>query len=118
MTDYNTKSDAEINELVAIAEIKKGRMNNCEDVTTTEKGVMIGDGANWREFNPCNNPSDIMPIAIEHGMGMMKTSTAWSVEARVKINKQHIRVAYRYPVATDENLYRAIAICYLMMEGE
>ena len=103
MTDYNTKSDAEINELVSARRHEK----------------LVGDFGNgeWcKTPDYCNNPSDIMPIAIEHGISIapiysMNSSGQYERTAKWRTESWD-------EVAEHTNPYRAIAICYLMMEGE
>ena len=62
------------------------------------------------EFDYCNNPSDIMPIAIKYGISSVYMGDYWSTHG---LNEE---------LGNDEdwasescNLYRAIAICFLKM---
>ena len=56
-----------------------------------------------------NNPSDIMPIAIEHGIGITPHGEVWMANNfNVDLRAYKIQT-----VSYDENPYRAIACCYL-----
>ncbi len=32
----------------------------------------------YRDYDPCNDPSDAMPIIIENGISMVRVNNAWS----------------------------------------
>ena len=109
MTDYNTKSDAEINELVSAQRHEK----------------LVGDFGNG-EFcktpDYCNNPSDIIPIAIEHGISLIQEKGRKPFAlSEVKLEPYQYGMTAEFNQNTccdDDNPYRALSICYLMMEGE
>lgn len=61
MNKYREKSDFEINCAVFVA----AKINH-EDTSIHDGKVFYGDGANWIEFDPCNNPADAMPIITEN----------------------------------------------------
>ncbi|MEM8060023.1 DUF2591 family protein [Morganella morganii subsp. sibonii] len=56
------------------------------------------------EFDPCNNPADAMPIVIENGISMIKSSGGW------------ICCHGAAGVIEHENLYRAAMEVFLMMK--
>ncbi|MDE5305474.1 DUF2591 family protein [Providencia stuartii] len=53
----------------------------------------------WREFNPCNNPADAMPIIIENKIGLspMYHSNKWTADCLdydfISVNKNPLRAA-------------------------
>ncbi|HEK2896821.1 phage protein NinX family protein [Proteus terrae] len=61
MNKYTELSDLEINKRVFVA----AKIEH-EDTDLHGNKVFYGDGAKWIEFDPCNNPSDAMPIIIEN----------------------------------------------------
>lgn len=72
MNKYTELSDLEINKRVFVA----AKIEH-EDTDLHSNKVFYGDGAKWIEFNPCNNPSDAMPIIIENEISMIKNSGGW-----------------------------------------
>ena len=60
----------------------------------------------WEQFCFTSHPEDIMPIAIENDIGIGKESSKWAAF------NENGDFQYR-----DANPYRAIAICYLKMQG-
>ncbi|MGG4738414.1 phage protein NinX family protein [Proteus mirabilis] len=66
MNKYTEMSDLEINKRVFVA----AKIEH-EDTDLHSNKVFYGDGANWIEFNPCNNPSDAMPIINEYGISLI-----------------------------------------------
>lgn len=78
MNKYTELSDLEINKHVfVVAKIEH------EDTDLHSNKVFYGDGAKWIEFDPCNNPTDAMPIIIENLISLMadmsedRESTWW-----------------------------------------
>lgn len=61
------------------------------------------------EFDPCNNPSDIMPIAIEH-----KINLEW--RDSMKLPPLAKGTGGNESWHSDKKPYRAIAICFLKMK--
>lgn len=63
--NYDEMSDFEINKRVFP---HTRSFEKCEDImqnkNTGRNGFMWGDGANWFEFDPCNNPSDAWPLLL------------------------------------------------------
>lgn len=70
MNKYTELSDFEINKRVFVA----AKIEH-EDTDLHSNKVFYGDGANWIEFNPCNNPSDAMPIIIEKRIALFPMET-------------------------------------------
>lgn len=66
MNKYTELSDLEINKRVFVA----AKIEH-EDTDLHSNKVFYGDGANWIEFNPCNNPADAMPIIIENKISLL-----------------------------------------------
>lgn len=64
MKNYEKMSDFEVNAAVSMHVLWKN--HRCEEVDCNDKTGVVSwaDGANWREFNPCNNPSDAWPIIL------------------------------------------------------
>lgn len=69
MNSYNKYTDLQINELVATRLKKKCLL--------TEESVLAYMDSGYRTFDPCNNPSDAMPIIIENEISMIKSSSGW-----------------------------------------
>ena len=65
MKNYHEMSDYEIN--VAVAKLVIWKNKDCEDVSYNNNlsKVSWGDGANWREFDSCNNPYDAYEIILQ-----------------------------------------------------
>ena len=62
--NYEKMSDFEVNAAVSMHVLWKN--HRCEEVDCNDKTGVVSwaDGANWHEFNPCNNPSDAWPIIL------------------------------------------------------
>lgn len=70
MKDYASMSDFEINKAVFV---KTQYYDDVIDKPVRDgTAVHWGDGCNWREFDPCNNPADAWQIISEN-----KISTMW-----------------------------------------
>lgn len=69
MNSYNKYTDLQINELVATRLKKKCLL--------TEESVLAYMDSGYRTFDPCNNPTDAMPIIIENEISMIKISGGW-----------------------------------------
>ncbi|HGM9695848.1 TPA: phage protein NinX family protein [Proteus mirabilis] len=63
MNSYNKYTDLQINELVATRLKKKCLL--------TEESVLAYMDSGYRTFDPCNNPTDAMPIIIENLISLM-----------------------------------------------
>lgn len=116
MNKYTGLSDFEINKAVAIsigfpcyygdgsytnglglrAAIVRGRNNR--------GNYMLGG------FDPCNNPSDAMPIIIDNkiGMNFVNNDIGWAAIDNCE-NKGELE-------AYDKNYYRVAMVCFLLMK--
>ncbi len=63
MNSYSKFTDLQINELVATRLKKKFLL--------TEESVLAYMDSGYKTFDPCNNPSDAMPIIIENGIALV-----------------------------------------------
>ncbi|MFS9413281.1 phage protein NinX family protein [Klebsiella pneumoniae] len=94
MNKYTELSDFEINKRVFVA----AKIEH-EDTDLHSNKVFYGDGAKWIEFNPCNNPTDAMPIIIENEIGLspMYHSNKWTADCLdydfISVNKNPLRAA-------------------------
>lgn len=98
MNKYTELSDFEINKKVA--EKVFGEDEYEYEVECTQYGVTINDDI----FDPCNNPSDAMPIIIENEISMIKSSGGWMCCHGSVGNVEH------------ESLYRGAMEVFLMMK--
>ncbi|MDM3594617.1 phage protein NinX family protein [Proteus mirabilis] len=96
MNSYNKYTDLQINELVATRLKKKCLL--------TEESVLAYMDSGYRTFDPCNNPSDAMPIIIENEISMIKSSCGWMCCHGSVGQVEH------------ENLYRGAMELFLMMK--
>lgn len=114
---YEEMSDFDINKRVFPHTIDYGK---CEDVMAQKNqsrgALMWGDGANWFEFDPCNNPSDAWPIIVEN-----KIETGWFCGDKwlAVIDNQFEAGEFKRVAACHENPLRAAMIVFLkMQDGE
>ncbi|MBC4002700.1 phage protein NinX family protein [Morganella morganii] len=96
MNKYRDKSDFEINKAVAVARGYK--------VMSCEESVMAYIDSGYKSFDPCNNPADAMPIVIENGISMIKSSGGWMCCHGSVGQVEH------------ESLYRSAMELFLMMK--
>lgn len=64
----------------------------------------------------CNNPNDIMPLAFERGISVIKDHDAEQYYACNAFDDRNYDFAYRQHEYFDTNPLRAIACLLLMME--
>ncbi len=105
MNKYTELSDFEINKRVFVA----AKIEH-EDTDLHSNKVFYGDGANWIEFNPCNNPADAMPIVFENGISLISD---W--------NEVGVWGATNQPWYSSENknpLRAAMEVFLMMKEAE
>lgn len=102
MNKYTELSDFEINKRVFVA----AKIEH-EDTNLHSNKVFYGDGANWIEFNPCNNPTDAMPIVFENSISLISD---W--------NEVGVWGATNQPwySSEDKNPLRAAMEVYLMIK--
>lgn len=120
MKKYRDKSDFEINKAVAVSLGYTAEYEN-ESVTVFRNNnggmplVVSATADSPDNFDPCNNPSDAMPIVIDNRI-MLNPYCAddlWKCEA--KVGKDDIFDIYA--VCYDKNPYRAAMEVFLMMKG-
>lgn len=107
MTDYSKFSDFEINKAVFV---KTQYYDEVIDKPVRDgASVHWGDGCNWREFDPCNNPADAWQIIAENHIGIApypSEAYAWSSRHGMASDLS----------AEDKNPLRAAMIVFLMMQ--
>ncbi|MEQ5326411.1 phage protein NinX family protein [Proteus sp. fly-1008] len=112
MNKYTELSDLEINKRVFVA----AKIEH-EDTDLHSNKVFYGDGANWIEFNPCNNPSDAMPIIIENNISITlsddKDEGKWMAFDGDWYDERSLS---RTSVSYGDNYYRIAMICFLLMK--
>ncbi|HED3890493.1 TPA: DUF2591 family protein [Morganella morganii] len=70
MNKYRDKSDFEINkEVVKLIKTKGGY--SCVDYDEIVKVYVSQNTGIYKEFDPCNDPYDAMPIIIENGISLI-----------------------------------------------
>ncbi|MEM8100169.1 phage protein NinX family protein [Morganella morganii] len=102
MNKYRDKSDFEINK--AVTEELGEQFTTNGKIIFVEADVPSGIVPYSVFFDPCNNPADAMPITIENGISMIKSSGGW------------ICCHGAAGVIEHENLYRAAMEVFLMMK--
>ncbi|MEJ6939429.1 phage protein NinX family protein [Proteus mirabilis] len=65
MNKYTELSELEINKRVA------EKLGLAYEVTRYGVVTRMSNKEQWREFNPCNNPTDAMPIINEYGISLI-----------------------------------------------
>ena len=109
--NYADMSDFEINKAVFF----KSKIDY-EDYNplcpTNGSAFDYADGANWHEFDPCNNPSDAWPIIVANGICI--TSPVMDGERwRAVIYNSDENYSW-----SDKNPLRAAMIVFLMMNED
>ncbi len=102
MNKYTELSDVEINKKVAVA------LGLISEVTHYGVVAKSNNKDYWFEFDPCNNPSDAMPIIIESGISMVRVNNTWSAR---QFNNHCIEI-------NGDNYYRIAMEVYLLMNGK
>ncbi|EPW3172623.1 phage protein NinX family protein [Providencia stuartii] len=93
MNKYTELSELEINKRVA------EKLGLAYEVTRYGVVTRMSNKEQWREFNPCNNPADAMPIIIENKIGLspMYHSNKWTADCLdydfISVNKNPLRAA-------------------------
>ncbi|MGX8931221.1 phage protein NinX family protein [Proteus mirabilis] len=113
MNKYTEMSDLEINKRVFVA----AKIEH-EDTDLHSNKVFYGDGANWIEFNPCNNPSDAMPIIIENNISLHAPHLrgGWMAECTGSGDDVNDGLQADYFDAHHKNPLRAAMEVFLMMK--
>lgn len=106
MKDYASMSDFEINKAVFV---KTQYYDDVIDKPVRDgTAVHWGDGCNWREFDPCNNPADAWPIITENRISIIHLDdNEWG--CRGDGDKSACR-------AINSNALRCAMIVFLMMK--
>ncbi|MCY0803593.1 DUF2591 family protein [Providencia rettgeri] len=73
-------------------------------------GIDGGDFLPHGYFDPCNNPSDAMPIIIENGIAIRPYKTATPVAFNAEIGEFYGHTVY------NENVLRAAMELFLLMK--
>lgn len=116
MKDYASISDFEINKAVFV---KTQYYDDVIDKPVRDgTAVHWGDGCNWREFDPCNNPADAWPIITENKICLIPEigdGTWWAMYQPI------IQLDWRVyddgkPIENNANPLRAAMIVFLMMK--
>lgn len=104
MNSYNKYTDLQINELVATRLKKKCLL--------TEESVLAYMDSGYRTFDPCNNPTDAMPIIKDNFISITYDGIAWDVSCA------------KYPKLSvwnglenyNDNFYRKAMELFLLMK--
>ena len=112
-------SDEQINRGVAWIESKKGvkafSQRRDQLLKFTSLSVSYGLASN---FNPCVNPSDIMPIAFANEISIEKEEgeEEWCAMSGVRYADSYYYPVRAYDIfSTNANPYRAICEVYILM---
>ncbi|HHN8580777.1 TPA: phage protein NinX family protein [Providencia rettgeri] len=110
MNKYTELSDFEINKKVA-SHYLPCDYNLNEHTKTVELISFLGDTDEYNvyaTFDPCNNPTNAMPIIIENGISMVRVNNTWSAR---QFNNHCIEI-------NGDNYYRIAMEVYLLMNGK
>lgn len=105
MNKYTELSYFEINLKVAHTVLGKDKYDWCPHSKIVKKYVTDDKGL-CMDYDPCNNPSDAMPIIIENGISMVRVNNTWSAR---QFNNHCIEI-------NGDNYYRIAMICFLLMK--
>ncbi|HGN9467048.1 TPA: phage protein NinX family protein [Providencia stuartii] len=106
MNKYTGLSDFEINKKVA------EKLGLAYEVTRYGVVTRMSNKEQWREFNPCNNPADAMPIIKDSLISITHDGIAWDVSCA------------KYPELSvwnglenyNDNFYRKAMELFLLMK--
>ncbi|WP_272684464.1 phage protein NinX family protein [Providencia sp. PROV130] len=107
MNKYTKLSDFEINKKVARIRLTDGNYGWCAH-TGLVKRYVTDDKGLCMTYDPCNNPSDAMPIIIENGISMVRVNSTWSAR---QFNNHCIEI-------NGDSYYRIAMEVYLLMNGK
>ncbi len=106
MNKYTGLSDFEINKKVAYLFLNK----EYYEIDSYRQEVMYfkygSDRGLYRDYDPCNNLADAMPIIIENGISMVRVNNTWSAR---QFNNHCIEI-------NGDNYYRIAMETYLLMK--
>lgn len=113
--NYAEMSDFEINRAVFMA-----TGIDYEDISDVPIGggsaIAFGDGCKWREYDFCNNPSDMWPLIIDNEISILAGKEGSSLAFHgVKEDAYYKPCGYDFSFSC-KNALRAAAIVYLMMK--
>lgn len=113
MKDYNEISDFEINKEVFFKAGIDYEDYDANPFPEDCSSFSYGDGSNWHEFDPCNNPSDMWPLIVESKISILPWNEqmwqAWFTDSGLEGIKHRV---------FDKNPLRAAAIVYLIIKDE
>lgn len=111
MKKYTELSDFEINLMVARIMLVDGNYGWCAH-TRFVKRYVTDDKGLCMTYDPCNNPSDAMPIIIENCIGILpyKNSQPLAFDLRKGLGSGIL--------IENKNIYRAAMEVFLMMKDE
>lgn len=106
MNKHTELSDFEINKKVA------EKLGLAYEVTRYGVVTRMSNKEQWREFNPCNNPADAMPIIKDSLISITHDGIAWDVSCA------------KYPELSvwsglenyNDNFYRKAMELFLLMK--
>ncbi|MEY1273389.1 phage protein NinX family protein [Proteus mirabilis] len=101
MNKYTELSDFDINKKVA-------ENLKLKTIAYERTEIVLFDDMDATPFEPCNNPSDAMPIIIENGISMVRVNNTWSAR---QFNNHCIEI-------NGDNYYRIAMEVYLLMNGK
>lgn len=121
MKNYEKMSDFEVNAAVSMHVLWKN--HRCEEVDCNDKTGVVSwaDGANWHEFNPCNNPSDAWPIILEYQISIAKYEWIEKWDAHgggVCVDYDHCIISNSDCSYSNKNPLRAAMVVFLMMQEQ
>ena len=113
MKNYKEMSDFEINKAVFFLS-----GIDYEDVIVspqkvTGSSIQYGDGANWYEFDPCNNPSDAWPIIVKNNIAIEPEATAFIDKPTGNWIATDFNIHFQHK---DKNPLRSVMVVFLMMK--
>ncbi|MFH6895140.1 phage protein NinX family protein [Providencia huaxiensis] len=106
MNKYIKLSDFEINRRIAEMDTKNRYVYFEKEQTIFRKF----NNGQTQKFNPCNYPSDVMPIIIESGIAIRPYKTATPVAFNAEIGEFYGHAVY------NENVLRAAMELFLLMK--
>lgn len=110
MNKYSDKSDFEINkEVVKLIKTKGGY--SCVDHDEIVKVYVSQNTGIYKEFDPCNDPYDAMPIVIENRISIESRFNGHYDEWYASLQTNKILID-----ATGTNYYRVAMEVFLMMK--
>ena len=116
MKNYKEMSDFEINKAVFFLSGIYYEDVIVSQQKVTGNSIQYGDGANWYEFNPCNNPSDAWFIIQQYKISLYLDDGLSFAFNGENINQYGGDVeSYDYEYS-DSNILRAAMIVFLMMK--